>query len=385
MSRPFTVVAILAAHNEADVIEHVIRDLIAQGLVVYYIDDDSTDGTLEIVERYVGRGVRGIERFDSTPGSFEWGSILRRKTALAQSLDADWFIHHDADEFREGPWSGVSLLESVRRADEVGCNAIDFRLLDFHPDHDGFVAGTDVREAFQYYSEAAPYNRRQVRCWRKTSAEVDLITSGGHEALFPNRVIFPINFLLRHYPIRGQAHGTRKVFTDRRPRFVECERRKGWHVQYEDCVPGMPFTRDRSTLQRYDAVAVRRTLVTDERGHAERQASELRLQIAEQQAQLDASRVEAAQSRAEAAASLALAASAEARCAALETRSLETTAAYQLQVAALTQDAVALRAELARTVEGVRYLQARVGTLEQSLSWRWTAPARAALRFLTGR
>ena len=63
MSSPFSVVAIVAAYNEADVIGPVVGDLIAQGIEVYFLDDGSTDGTVAAVEPFLGRGVRAIERF----------------------------------------------------------------------------------------------------------------------------------------------------------------------------------------------------------------------------------------------------------------------------------------------------------------------------------
>ena len=72
--------------------------------------------------------------------------------------------------------------------------------------HDRFEPGGDIREAFPYYSEQAPYDRVQIRCWKK-APDVDLASSGGHEARFEGRRVFPLRFILRHYPIRGQAHG----------------------------------------------------------------------------------------------------------------------------------------------------------------------------------
>src|SRR5260221_2128211 len=114
MPPELSVVAIVAAYNEADIIEQVVGDLIAQGVHVYLVDDGSTDGTAEAVERFTGRGVLRIERLarGATGGSrdpFDWERILVRKTDIARELDADWFIHHDADEVRERPWRGLSL------------------------------------------------------------------------------------------------------------------------------------------------------------------------------------------------------------------------------------------------------------------------------------
>src|SRR5579864_5919350 len=118
------VVAIIAAFNEADIIGTVVADLLEQGIGVYFLDDGSTDGTVAAVEPYVGRGVVAVERLASANGHFDWERILRRKAQLARELDADWFIHHDADEFRESPWPHVRLADAIRIVDEMGYNAI---------------------------------------------------------------------------------------------------------------------------------------------------------------------------------------------------------------------------------------------------------------------
>jgi hypothetical protein len=179
---------------------------------------------------------------------------------LSQELDADWFIHHDADEFRESPWAGTDLRSAIRQVDALGYNAIDFSLLDFWPTDGDLPPGSDVRAAFPYCEPGQPYNRVQVRCWKKTSAAMDLVSSGGHEAAFDGRRVFPIRFLLRHYPIRGQAHGERKVFADRLPRFADRERQLGWHVQYDTLAATRRFVRSASELTRYDAGQARARL-----------------------------------------------------------------------------------------------------------------------------
>src|SRR5207247_4523699 len=96
-----------------------------------------------------------------------WERILLRKTERARQLDASWFIHHDADEFRESPWSHLSLFEAIRRVDGLGFNAIDFAGLDFWPVHDRFRAGDEVPDALASYTEPAPYDRLQIRCGQK--------------------------------------------------------------------------------------------------------------------------------------------------------------------------------------------------------------------------
>jgi glycosyltransferase involved in cell wall biosynthesis len=263
-----SVVAIIAAYNEADIIDTVVGDLVRQDIQVYLLDDGSTDGTAEIVERYRGRGVIGIERLERPEvdgeGRFGLERIVCRKTQLAQELNADWFINHDADEFRESPWPGVSLRDGIAWVDRLGFNAIDFVCLNFWPDHDQFRNGKDVRDAFTRFALAAPYDRVQVRCWKKTDGPLDLVTTAGHEARFPARRVFPVRFILRHYPIRGQAHGERKVFHERQ--FLDAERERGWHVQYEAFREGQSFLHDGSALEPYEPDAMRLSLQLQHRG-----------------------------------------------------------------------------------------------------------------------
>ncbi len=124
-STDIVIVAIIAAHNEDDVIYDVIGDLIKQGIQVYFIDHCSTDNTVQEASKWIGKGLMHIERFPEDAGyplenktSYIWRDILKRKEELALSLDADWFIHHDADEFRESPWPDLTLYEAIKTVHE---------------------------------------------------------------------------------------------------------------------------------------------------------------------------------------------------------------------------------------------------------------------------
>ena len=271
-SRDFTVMALIAAYNEADIIALVIGDLVEEGVSVYLLDHGSTDGTVQEAQRHLGHGLVRIESLPAPDDGGRvpaWEQVLRRKEELAASLDADWFIHHDADEFRESPWPDLRLREAIQRVDAQGYDAIDFELLNFRPTHDSFRAGTDVREAFPYYEPGEAFDRPQIRCWKKGPQRVDLVTFGGHKPLFPGRRVFPLRFLLRHYPIRSQAHGERKVFRERKTRFA-AERAQQWHIQYDRLREGDSFLRDPAALTRYDPVAVRLriALAALDHGHA---------------------------------------------------------------------------------------------------------------------
>jgi predicted nucleic acid-binding Zn-ribbon protein len=267
----FTVIALIAAYNEEDIIGQVIGYLVGQGVEVYLLDHASTDGTVAEAEPYLGRGLLQIERFTEgeaagTTTRVSWAAILKRKEELARELAASWFIHHDADEFRESPWPHLNLLEAIRFVDRLGYNAIDFQVFNFPPTRDGLTGRDDFRAAFQHYTPAAAWDRVQIKAWKKTMGPIDLVTSGGHEGIFAGRRVFPVRFILRHYPIRSQAHGTRKVLEERKARFAEEEHRQGWHVQYDSMDENYNFIRDPRELVEYDADQARLHVMVNHRG-----------------------------------------------------------------------------------------------------------------------
>lgn len=92
-----------------------------------------------------------------------------------------------------------------------------------------------------------------MKAWKRQAVPVDCATSGGHEVTFPERRVYPFKFLLRHYPIRSQEHGEKKVFKDRLPRFSPELRKIGWHVQYDSFERGYSFLHDPQALLRYDS------------------------------------------------------------------------------------------------------------------------------------
>jgi hypothetical protein len=405
MRADFSVVAIVAAHNEADVIGHVVGDLIEQGIDVYLLDDGSTDGTTAAVARHLGRGLLAIERLsaseDATGHLFEWERILKRKEEIAGELAADWFLHHDADEFRESPWSHLRLKDAIQHVDSLGYNAIDFAGLDFWPVDERFHPGEDVRRALTSYTEPAAYDRVQVRCWKRVPV-VDLASTGGHEARFPGRRVFPLRFVLRHYPIRGTAQAARKV-RERMTRTADSERARGWHRQYDALAEsGLPF-RDPSTLTPYDPDAVRRSIMLQLR-RAEDSEDIDRLTAAVTRAReevatlcqrlqahgADIERLNQSLAHARAALHAKEAETAGIRAALDETRAELDARLRDISALRMGLDERAAESERWRaTVDGLsvqaKRLTDRIHALESSLSWRWTAPLRRMVSLFRGR
>lgn len=220
------IVALIAAYNEARFIGGCLDHLHEQGVEAYLCDDGSTDDTVAIAERRRGRGLLGLESLPRD-GTYRWRPLLRRKEELATTLDADWFLHLDADEILLPPPGHATLRDAFTAADAQGYNAVELAELTFvptreSPDHDH----PDFRRTMLWYYPFASTPQHLLRGWRRQPQRVDLTSSGGHAVAFPGRRIFPERFRLRHYLFLSREHAREKY---ERRRFEAGEVRDGWH------------------------------------------------------------------------------------------------------------------------------------------------------------
>ncbi len=222
------VVAILATYNEERFIRGCIEHLIGQGVCVYLIDNCSTDRTVEIAREYLGRGVVGIETFPRREGIYRWQAILERKEELASTLEADWFMHVDADEIRLPPRADQTLAEAFAEVEEAGYNAVDFQEFVFvptreSPDHDH----PDYQRTMRWYYPFSPSSSpHRVNAWRQQSGPVGLADSGGHKLSFPGMKLYPVKFPMKHYLFLSGEHLLQK-YGNRS--FEKAELDRGWH------------------------------------------------------------------------------------------------------------------------------------------------------------
>lgn len=223
---------VVPVFNEEDILPWVIDHLQKQGCDVYVLDNWSTDYSADIARTYQ----TGYERWPAEPTkSYEWTEMLRRVEEIARDFgQGRWCMVCDADEIRRAPaqFGETNLAVAFARVTAEGYNAVQFHAITFQPIDNGYQG--DPERYFQHYLHAHIDARTpHVKAWFQGAERVDLHTHGGHQALFSGRKLYPVPFVLKHYPIRSQAHGERKVFRDRLPRFLQSERAKSWHVQYD--------------------------------------------------------------------------------------------------------------------------------------------------------
>ncbi len=226
MGRP-RVVALLATYNERRFVGGCLEHLHEQGVETYLIDNCSTDETVTIAERHLGRGLIGVEEFPRD-GVYDWRALLRRKEQLAGELEADWFIHLDADEVRLPPPGHGTLAEALGAVDREGYNAVNFLEFTFvptreAPDHDH----PDFHRTLRTYYPFCPSHPHKLTAWKASAApEPNLASSGGHRVDFPEVRMHPQSFPMKHYLFLSAPHAIEK-YVERQYNPDEVE--SGWH------------------------------------------------------------------------------------------------------------------------------------------------------------
>jgi glycosyltransferase involved in cell wall biosynthesis len=230
------VVALLAVRNEALYLHRCLEHLFRQGIETCVIDNGSTDDSRAIAESFLGRGVFRIEHLPFE-GFFDLVGQLGFKEQLAGEIDAEWFIHHDADEIREASAPFPTLREGLLAAGRQGYNAVNFNEFVFLPTSDGeSFERRDYVEEMKYYYFFNPGRCHRVNAWKNNRTLVDLVTSGGHDVRFPGRRIYPENFVLRHYILLSRAQALAK-YGERVFSRTEVQER-GWHGSRAEFSPG---------------------------------------------------------------------------------------------------------------------------------------------------
>jgi len=244
------VVAILQTYNEQRFIGGCLDHLAEHGIAAYLIDNESTDETLAIAERRLTGNLLGIESL-RRDGNYELQRQLARKEELAQSLDADWLIHLDADERRVPSQPRRSLSQAIAEVDEAGFNAVNFLEFAFvptreAPDHDH----PDYERTMRSYYPYLPRFPHRLNAWKRQDGPIELNHSGGHRVRFPGLRMAPESMYMRHYLFLSVPHAARKFGPQRYDRSEVAFGWHGWRARLEPEMIKLPSEHD---LRRYEA------------------------------------------------------------------------------------------------------------------------------------
>jgi hypothetical protein len=192
----------LLVRNEADIVDANIAYHLSRGVdFIVATDNNSDDGTLDILEEYQRRGVLHLIR---EPGEdyaqSEW--VSRMAHLAATEYGADWIVHGDADEFW---WPRKGTLKDVLASVPEKYGVFQGHRFDFvpRPDEEGFFA------------ERMTVRLRlpdKVKVAHRPDPEV-VVGQGSHRldqtSLTPAPPWYAVDVL--HFPLRSYAQFEQKV------------------------------------------------------------------------------------------------------------------------------------------------------------------------------
>ena len=210
-------IMLLLCKDEVDIIEPWLLFHKAMGVDGFIVtDNNSTDGTREILQKYKDKGDI-LEIIDDAGTVHLQAQRCDRMIKLAiEKYKADWIISSDADEF----WYAQSLNLKKDILDNEACNTQYVCLHNFIPYEkignflDGTYWDNRIIQDFeqQKYNFSVGYKNNYVYKIIFKAKDYIRIVDGNHDAQMKNKCAAKIsNIKIYHYFIRNFQHFNHKV------------------------------------------------------------------------------------------------------------------------------------------------------------------------------
>jgi hypothetical protein len=206
-------VVTVLARDEADVIDAQIAFHLNAGAdFVIATDNNSRDGTTEILEGYARRGVLHLIH-EPAEGLRQGEWVTRMARFAAAEFGADWVINADADEFW---WPRGGSLKEVLAAvpGRYGIVQAFWRSFVPRPDDDAPFAERMTARLSQHapINDPTSFYRPVIKVAHRADPQV-VVARGNHtlldSSLLPLTTWHPLEVL--HFPLRSHAQWMRKV------------------------------------------------------------------------------------------------------------------------------------------------------------------------------
>jgi glycosyltransferase involved in cell wall biosynthesis len=223
----------LLVKDEVDMIEENLRFHKAMGVDYFIVtDNNSTDGTLELLRRYQAKGwIKEIIEERAT--NYEQKQWVDRMVWLAKTrYKADWVINADADELWYTPTGNLKATLSATRANVLQCE-----LRNVYPDEaqpftrwDRVVKAVPEQEAYGL-SRYSLFERQNYKVAHRTAGYVQ-ISMGNHKVTMFPRCTQRCDILIYHYTQRGKQQFMRKMINGGKQYEQHKSKHGGRHWRY---------------------------------------------------------------------------------------------------------------------------------------------------------
>lgn len=211
----------LLVKNESDIIRDTIEFHLTFGVdFIIATDNNSTDGTLEILREYEAKGVLHLIQEPSNAYSqAKW--VNRMGDVAYQKYNADLIFHCDADEFWK-PRSGNLKMELIKNRGvdvlKVGTRNVILADLNgdesFPQDAKYIVKKVSKKHKVKAISNNRYLNKAHRKVMFNSSKKMLYVGMGNHRVVDPEHTTVQVkssDITIFHFPSRGKAQFYRKV------------------------------------------------------------------------------------------------------------------------------------------------------------------------------
>ncbi len=216
---------LLFCYNEEPVIAETIKYYLNQGIDLVVFDNQSTDSSIDIINCFYREKAQYPGRIQDvvyvTTEGYDWEAILHKANDyMHRNLNHyEWILIIDADTHFISPVRGLTLLGYLDVVKKYGYNIIHGRVYNFFPTEKDDYSIASYSERIKYFQTWNAYPQEKIFLYHPT---VNFYARYAHWCFRDNRcVCINPGVIAKHYIWVSREHGLRKVFNDRKPRYIK--------------------------------------------------------------------------------------------------------------------------------------------------------------------
>lgn len=203
----------LLVKNEIDIIEENIffhKKMGVDGIIV--TDNGSTDGTYELLQKYLNKGVINELILDTEPSHNQDVKVDRMIAIARDKFHADWVMNVDADEFWYSKQGNIKSELAKKTQSVVKCPMVNVYPSEENVTHSTYVVNKTNFDKDKYnFPKYSLYNAQYPKVIHRTDG-YKMIAMGNHDADMKKKSeVNARDIIIYHYSVRGKEHFRNKM------------------------------------------------------------------------------------------------------------------------------------------------------------------------------